>query len=218
MARGFAQGAGAAGGCACAPCRTCAGWRWPASRRLCSWSISRWAIPCPFSIAPLPSRSARALNVVLALRYPPSHRLTNREATFYLAFDVLQLAALLYLTGGIANPFALMFVAPVVIAAATLNLGNVLILAGIAFASVSVIAIVHRPLPWPRRRSVAAAAAVSGRHLDGAGDRHRLHLGLCLAHRLGIGAHVGGPGRDPARLVARASPGGAGRAGHRGGA
>ena len=76
------------------------------------------------------------LNVVLALRYPPSHRLTNREATFYLAFDVLQLAALLYLTGGIANPFALMFVAPVVIAAATLNLGNTLILAGIAFASV----------------------------------------------------------------------------------
>jgi two-component system sensor histidine kinase RegB len=56
---------------------------------------------------------------------------------------------LLYLTGGIANPFAVMFVAPVVIAASTLNLGNVMILAGIAFASVSLIAIVHRPLPWP---------------------------------------------------------------------
>jgi two-component system sensor histidine kinase RegB len=90
-----------------------------------------------------------ALNIVLALRYPPTHRLTNREATFYLAFDVLQLAALLYLTGGIANPFALMFLAPVVIAAATLNLGNVLILAFIAFASVSVIAVNHLPLPWP---------------------------------------------------------------------
>jgi two-component system sensor histidine kinase RegB len=90
-----------------------------------------------------------ALNTSLALRYPPAHRLTNREATFYLAFDVLQLAALLYLTGGITNPFALMFVAPVVIAAATLNLGNVLILAFIAFASVSLIAIKHRPLPWP---------------------------------------------------------------------
>jgi two-component system sensor histidine kinase RegB len=43
-----------------------------------------------------------------------------------------------------------MFVAPVVIAAATLNLGNVLILAFIAFASVSVIAINHLPLPWPQ--------------------------------------------------------------------
>jgi two-component system, sensor histidine kinase RegB len=90
-----------------------------------------------------------ALNVVLALRYPPSHRLTNREASYYLAFDVVQLAALLYLTGGITNPFALMFVAPVVIAAATLNLGNTLILAGIAFVSVSLIGVFHRPLPWP---------------------------------------------------------------------
>ena len=90
-----------------------------------------------------------ALNTLLALRYPPAHRLTNREATFYLAFDVLQLASLLYLTGGIENPFALMFVAPVVIAAATLNLGNTLILAFIAFISVSIIGVVHRPLPWP---------------------------------------------------------------------
>ena len=89
------------------------------------------------------------LNIVLALRYPASHRLANREASYYLAFDVLQLAVLLYLTGGITNPFALMFVAPVVIGAATLNLGNTLILAGIAFASVSLIGVFHRPLPWP---------------------------------------------------------------------
>src|SRR5882724_7507227 len=93
--------------------------------------------------------ASAVLNAALALRYPASHRLTNREATIYLAFDVLQLAALLYLTGGITNPFALMFLAPVVIAAATLDLGNTLILGGLAFASVSLIAIVHRPLPWP---------------------------------------------------------------------
>lgn len=91
-----------------------------------------------------------ALNTVLSVRYAPAQRLTNREATFYLAFDVLQLAAILYLTGGIENPFVLMFAAPVVVAAATLNLGNVLLLAGIAFASVSLIAITHRPLPWPQ--------------------------------------------------------------------
>jgi two-component system sensor histidine kinase RegB len=88
------------------------------------------------------------LNIALAFRYPPSHRLTNREATVYLAFDVLQLAALLYLTGGILNPFALMFLAPVVIAAATLDLGNTLILGGLALMSVSVISVVHKPLPW----------------------------------------------------------------------
>jgi len=88
------------------------------------------------------------LNLVLALRYPPSHRLTNREATVYLAIDVLQLTALLYLTGGIENPFALMFVAPVVIAASTLNLGNTMILGAVALGAASIISVVHEPLPW----------------------------------------------------------------------
>lgn len=91
---------------------------------------------------------AAGLNLVLAFRYPPSHRLTNREATVYLAIDVLQLAALLYLTGGIENPFALMFIAPVVIAASTLNLGNTMILGAVALVSATIISVVHLPLPW----------------------------------------------------------------------
>jgi len=103
----------------------------------------------PFVYCAIAIAISAVLNMVLALRYPATHRLANREASYYLAFDVLQLAALLYLTGGITNPFALMFVAPVVIAAATLNLGNTLILAGIAFVSVSLIGVFHRPLPWP---------------------------------------------------------------------
>ena len=106
-----------------------------------------YPLPLTYCIAAI--AASAVLNVVLALRYPPSHRLSNREATFYLSFDVVQLAALLYFTGGIANPFSLMFVAPVVIAAATLNLGNTLILAFIAFISVSIIGMVHYPLPWP---------------------------------------------------------------------
>ncbi len=102
----------------------------------------------PLALCVAAIAASATLNAVLALRYAPSHRLTNREATIYLGFDVLQLAALLYLTGGVLNPFALMFLAPVVIAAATLNLGNTLILAALAFASVSFIAVFHRPLPW----------------------------------------------------------------------
>ncbi|MBV9550483.1 MAG: ActS/PrrB/RegB family redox-sensitive histidine kinase [Alphaproteobacteria bacterium] len=106
--------------------------------------------PLPILYCAAAILTSAALNTVLALRYPVSHRLTNREATFYLAFDVAQLAALLYLTGGIQNPFALMFLAPVVIAATILNLSNTIILAFFAFAAVSVIGIWHRPLPWPQ--------------------------------------------------------------------
>ncbi|MGH6878450.1 MAG: ActS/PrrB/RegB family redox-sensitive histidine kinase [Rhizomicrobium sp.] len=100
-------------------------------------------LPCLVAIV-----SSAGLNALLAIRFPATHRLSNRDATLFLGFDVLQLGALLYLTGGIENPFALMFLAPVVIAAATLNLGNTLILAGLALFSISAIAIVHFPLPW----------------------------------------------------------------------
>jgi two-component system sensor histidine kinase RegB len=92
--------------------------------------------------------TSAALNLGLAVRYPAAHRLTNGEATAYLAYDVLQLAALLYFTGGIENPFALIFIAPVVIGAATLNFGNTIVLALLALTSISVIAVVHKPLPW----------------------------------------------------------------------
>ena len=149
MARGFAQGAGASGR---VRLRTLSNLRWLAvAGQSAALFLVHFALgyALPFVYCVIAIAVSAALNVLLAVRYPPAHRLTNREATFYLAFDVLQLAALLYLTGGITNPFALMFVGPVVIAATTLNLGNVLILAGLAFVSASLIGIVHRPLPWP---------------------------------------------------------------------
>src|ERR1700743_3159223 len=61
----------------------------------------------PISYCAAAIAASAALNIVLSVRYPPSHRLTNREATVYLTFDVLQLATLLYFTGGIANPFSI---------------------------------------------------------------------------------------------------------------
>lgn len=118
--------------------------------RLAFWS-------CAGAIA-----ASAILNVLLALRYPVQHRLTNRAATLHLAFDVLQLAVLLYLTGGIENPFALMFLAPVVIGASTLNLWNTLILAGLAFVAVSLLAVVHEPLPWVASQGLELPALYQG--------------------------------------------------------
>lgn len=114
-------------------------------------------LPCIVAIA-----LSALLNIVLAIRYPATHRLTNREATCYLAYDELQLAALLYLTGGVENPFCLMFLAPVVIAAATLNLGNTMFLGGLAFVAVSVIAVAHAPLPWASSEAIHLPALYLG--------------------------------------------------------
>jgi two-component system sensor histidine kinase RegB len=92
--------------------------------------------------------ASAVLNVLLAVVYPSSKRLTQMGATAFLSYDILQLAYLLYLTGGIENPFALMLLAPVVVSAATLDVKSLLFLGGLAVASISVLAYVHLPLPW----------------------------------------------------------------------
>jgi two-component system sensor histidine kinase RegB len=69
-----------------------------------------------------------ALNLWLALQYPRNHVLTDREATLFFAFDILQLAVLLYFTGGLANPFAILFLAPLALGATVLRARSVLIL------------------------------------------------------------------------------------------
>jgi len=88
------------------------------------------------------------LNVFLAVWYPSRHRLSVTYATGLLAYDILQLAALLFLTGGMDNPFAMLMVAPVTVSAATLPLRNTIALGLLALASAAVLVVAHEPLPW----------------------------------------------------------------------
>jgi two-component system sensor histidine kinase RegB len=95
------------------------------------------------------------LNVFLRIRYPARHRLGRSFATGLLAWDILELAALLYLTGGLQNPFAFLLVAPVTVSAATLPARNTLLLGAIALATSSVLVFWHLPLPWRADAPVA---------------------------------------------------------------
>jgi two-component system sensor histidine kinase RegB len=88
------------------------------------------------------------LNVVLRLRYPASKRLSDGEAFLYLGYDVLQLAVLLYLTGGLQNPFAFLFLVPVMVSAASLEPRVTLALGGVVLTISVYLAIDHWPLPW----------------------------------------------------------------------
>jgi two-component system sensor histidine kinase RegB len=47
--------------------------------------------------------------------------LSDRAVAFYLAFDILQLSALLFLTGGLTNPFAVLVLGPIAVAASVLG-------------------------------------------------------------------------------------------------
>jgi two-component system, sensor histidine kinase RegB len=88
------------------------------------------------------------LNVALRLRYPASKRLTSSFAFVMLGYDILQLAVLLYLTGGLQNPFAFLLIAPVTVSASTLPLGITAALGALTIVAATVLTSFHHSLPW----------------------------------------------------------------------
>ena len=88
------------------------------------------------------------LNVALRTRFSPTERLEPERAAWLLAFDIAELAALLYFTGGLQNPFAFLFLAPVLLSATSLPPRLTLMLGGFAMACATVLVFVHQPLPW----------------------------------------------------------------------
>ena len=88
------------------------------------------------------------LNIFLGVKYPGRHRLSPAFATLLLTYDMAQLAVLLFLTGGIQNPFIVLIVAPVTVSAATLPGRNTILLGAIALTLTALLVLFHLPLPW----------------------------------------------------------------------
>ena len=88
------------------------------------------------------------LNLSVTLAWPGSRLAGRREAVVQLGFDLLQMSVLLGLTGGLDNPFLLMLIAPVAVAAATLGARDAAALCLLALAATITLAFIHLPLPW----------------------------------------------------------------------
>jgi len=88
------------------------------------------------------------LNLWALLYHRAGTRLGETAAALYLAYDTIQLAVLLYLTGGLENPFAILMLAPVTVAATALSQRPVIALAALAVAAISLLGVTHDPLPW----------------------------------------------------------------------
>lgn len=88
------------------------------------------------------------LNIFLTIRWRKSVRLQETHAGLLLVYDVLQLGVLLYLTGGLENPFSFLFLVPVTISATSLSIRWTLWLGLMAFACATFLAFRHYPLPW----------------------------------------------------------------------
>ena len=85
-------------------------------------------------------------NLVAGFVFPENKRLSERQNMAMIIFDLLQLSFLLFLTGGLNNPFTLLLLGPVTISATALSLRSTLVLCAMAIVSVSVLAFFYIPL------------------------------------------------------------------------
>lgn len=87
------------------------------------------------------------VNLLTGVASPGQRLIGGWEAIGQLGFDLAQISVLLFMTGGSANPFMLMLLAPVTLAAATLTPRAVSLLAAIAILISLLLAFAHWPLP-----------------------------------------------------------------------
>ena len=75
------------------------------------------------------------------------NQLNNLTSTAFLFYDLIQLAALLYLTGGISNPFAILLIVPSIVSSTFLSLKSTINLSIITIVVLVVLTIDNQPLP-----------------------------------------------------------------------
>ncbi len=85
-------------------------------------------------------------NLVSTFVLPESKRLSERQTILTLLFDLGQLVLLLYLSGGLSNPFALLILAPVTISATALRRDATFLVGGVALVLITLLAAFNKPL------------------------------------------------------------------------
>jgi len=106
--------------------------------------------------------ASAVLNLVIMTRQPLGVRLGDRATALYLAYDILQLSALLYLTGGLQNPFSVLVLAPVIVSATVLSRLSTIALGLLAGFAITALALWHLPFPWTDGRFALPSIYVLG--------------------------------------------------------
>ena len=87
-----------------------------------------------------------SINILATLLYPENKRLLEKDIFLLLLYDLVQLSILLFLTGGLTNPFSVLILAPVTISATALRLRPTLILGVIATLLITLLGFYYIPL------------------------------------------------------------------------
>ncbi len=87
------------------------------------------------------------LNIFLQIRSKKTDLLSNKQATFSILYDLFQLFGLLFLTGGLTNPFSILIVAPITIAAGFLNLRSSILIGIFSVLLIVILSLFYTELP-----------------------------------------------------------------------
>lgn len=124
-------------------------WLAVAGQLLTVYLVHVWiAFPLPYLVCGAMIGLLALFNFLLSVRYPPTLRLAPQATLALLTIDLLELAGVLFATGGLNNPFAPLLCVPVIISSSTqpirytFGLGLVLIL------FLSILTFSPFPLPW----------------------------------------------------------------------
>ncbi len=132
--------------------------------------------PLPWASLVLAVAAAAVLNIGLWTLYPRNARLGGSEALLQFAFDLIQAGVLLFLTGGLANPFVILLIVPVTISATLLSARGTTVLMAMAAVILVILWRWALPLPWAGtpmplptvyRFGVVVAVALAGVFLAG---------------------------------------------------
>ena len=85
-------------------------------------------------------------NIVLQFNIK-TNQLKDLSSSFFLVYDLLQLTALLYLTGGIFNPFALLIIIPTIVSSTFLSMGTTIILGTLTIGLLFILKEYHKTFP-----------------------------------------------------------------------
>jgi len=139
--------------------------RWIAiAGQLATVAMVQWGLGFALPLGPVLAAIGASvlLNLVAMAQRGGRLRLADRDAALYLAYDMLQLTLLLYLTGGLSNPFAVLLLAPITVGAAILSRYSVVLLTGLDLFCLTVLALWHFPLPWAEPTPVVAPLLAFG--------------------------------------------------------
>lgn len=129
--------------------RTLTALRWMAIAGQCAAVLvaETWlGLALPIQWCVLVISASVCFNIIAHTVHPAEKRLSESGTAASLAFDLMQVTALLALTGGLANPFALLILVPVTVSATALRLSSTVGLGALALGFIALLVFLHLPL------------------------------------------------------------------------